>query len=156
MPGGPHGTSATTSVHDGCSPDHASCILGDEDWVNLLAPAQFLQRYVFFTDPTYATTSLVVTRVKGPKGFSDVTIDCLGGPISNWMDVDTAKKYQVAHVELVHGTKPVANCTGSNHQATSDGQFGINVWGTDFCASYGYPAGGNVGTAINGVSVMPK
>ena len=31
--------------------------LGDEEYVNILAPAQFLTKYVFFSDPTYATTN---------------------------------------------------------------------------------------------------
>jgi hypothetical protein len=132
-----------------------TCALGDEDWITLLPPAQFLQRYVFFTDPTYATTNLVITRVKGPSGFSDVTVECLGAPVTGWMNVDTAGTYQVAHVDLVRGTKPVANCNGSNNQATSAGKFGINVWGTDWFASYGYPAGGNIGS-INQVTVTPK
>lgn len=34
------------------------------------------------------------------------------------------------------------------------GAFGITVWGTDYYASYCYPAGGNVG-AINNVVVSP-
>ena len=154
LPGAPTGTSVT----NGCSMQSmfgSGCSLGDEDWVTLLPPAQFLQRYVFFTDPTYATTTLVVTRVKGPNGFSDVTVDCLGAPINNWQMVDAAGKYQVAHVNLVFGTKPVMNCNGSAHQAKSAGQFGINVWGTDWYASYGYPAGGNIGS-INQVIVTPK
>jgi hypothetical protein len=153
MPGG----DASASRQDSCSSQGmfgSGCALGDEDWVTLLPPAQFLQRYVFFTDPTYATTNLVITRVKGPSGFSDVTVDCLGAPVSGWQNVDTAGNYQVAYVDLVRGTHPVANCTGSNHQATSQGQFGVNVWGTDWYASYGYPAGGNIGS-INHVTVTP-
>jgi hypothetical protein len=131
------------------------CTLGDEDWITLVPPAQFLQRYVFFTDPTYATTNLVMTRVKGMNGFADVTIDCLGGPVTGWTNVGAAGKYQVAHVDLVRGSAPVANCTGSYHEATSAGKFGVNVWGTDWFASYGYPAGGNFGS-INQVTVAPK
>jgi hypothetical protein len=154
----PGGSVSGGSIANSCSMQSmfgAGCTLGDEDWITLLPPAQFLQRYVFFTDPTYATTNLVITRVKGPSGFSDVTVDCLGAPVTGWMSVDVAGKYQVAHVDLVRGTQPIANCTGSNHQAKSAGKFGINVWGTDWFASYGYPAGGNVGS-INSVIVTPK
>jgi hypothetical protein len=153
MPGTPLGNS-----RDGCGPvvppGLSGCNLGDEDWVNLLAPKQFLQRYVFFTDPTYATTNLVVTRVKGANGFEDVTVDCLGGPITGWQNVDGAGKYQVAYVDLVRGAQPVAQCTGSRHEAKSKGQFGVMVWGTDNFASYGYAAGGNVGS-INNIVVPP-
>jgi hypothetical protein len=38
--------------------------------------------------------------------------------------------------------------------AESNAPFGIVTWGTDYYASYGYPAGGNVG-AINRVVVLP-
>ena len=100
MPGAPGGASR----QDSCSSQAmfgSGCNLGDEDWVTLLPPAQFLQRYVFFTDPTYATTNLVITRVKGPGGFADVTIDCLGtSPVSGWQPVDSAGDYQVAYVDL--------------------------------------------------------
>jgi hypothetical protein len=131
------------------------CKLGDEDWIILTPPAQFLQRYVFFVDPTYATTNLVVTRVKGSSGFfSDVKIDCLPSPVSGWMDVGTSGKYQVAYVDLVRGTTPVGNCNGSRVEATSPGIFGVNVWGTDWFSSYGYPAGGNIGS-VNKVVVPP-
>lgn len=55
---------------------------GDEEYVNVLPPAQFLKKYVFFTDPSYPTTNLVVTRVKAADdNFRDVTIDLPG---SDW------------------------------------------------------------------------
>jgi hypothetical protein len=130
------------------------CTLGDEEWVHLLSPQQFLQRYVFFTDPTYATTNLVVLRKKGEAGFADVEIECLGAPISGWKAVGTEGLYEYAHVGLVSGGVPVAGCGVSRHEAKSTGQFGIVVWGTDSCSSYGYPAGGNVGS-INEVVVPP-
>lgn len=135
-------------------PGLTTCTLGDEDWVNLLAPKQFLQRYVFFTDPTYATTNLVITRVKGPNGFAEVSVDCLPGNVTGWQNVDAAGKYQVAYVDLVRGAAPIAQCNGSRHEAKSTGPFGVIVWGTDWFSSYGYPAGGNVGS-INNVSVPP-
>lgn len=135
-------------------PGLGECSLGDEDWVNLVPPKQFLQRYVFFTDPTYATTNLVVTRVKGTNGFSDVSIACLGGPVTGWQPVGNEGKYEVAHVDLVRGQTPIGQCGTSRHEASSEGAFGIVVWGTDWFASYGYPAGGNIGS-INEVSVPP-
>jgi hypothetical protein len=144
---------------DSCDPRNPlnvplQCALGDEEWVNLLPPKQFRERYVFFTDPTYATTNLVITRVKGPKGFSDVKIACLGGNVGGWQPVGNEGKYEVAYVDLVRGTVPVAQCGTTRHEATSDGAFGVVVWGTDWFTSYAFPAGGNIG-AINPVDVTP-
>ena len=70
MPGTPH--SGTVSGCGATPSPGLTCGLGDEDWVHLVSPQQFLQRYIFFTDPTYATTNLVLIRTKGPSGFADV------------------------------------------------------------------------------------
>ncbi|WP_437573423.1 IgGFc-binding protein [Sorangium sp. So ce887] len=130
------------------------CQLGDEEWVIQLPPEQFLERYVFFTDPTYATTSLVITRVRGPNGFADVELSCLG-PVTGWRPVGTAGAFEVAHVDLSRGFVGASPaCETSQHEASSAGAFGVTVWGTDFFASYGYPAGGNV-ESINDVVAPP-
>lgn len=153
MPGTPRTPAGTVP---GCSvaPSRAStCGLGDEDWVHLVSPQQFLQHYVFFTDPTYATTNLVLIRSKGERGFSDVAVECLG-KIEHWLPVGSAGKYQVAGADLVRGSVPLGTCTGSRQAASSAGAFGIVVWGTDLASSYGYPAGGNL-ASINQVVVPP-
>ncbi|NUQ72956.1 MAG: IgGFc-binding protein [Polyangiaceae bacterium] len=139
----------------GCNAMYANnCRLGDEEWVFTLPPKQFLQHYVFFTDPTFATTNLVITRVKDANGFSDVSVECLG-KISGWMPVGTGGQFEVAHVDLIRAGTPVTPaCNTSRHEATSKGAFGVTVWGTDYYSSYGYPAGGNVGM-INTVVVPP-
>ena len=151
MPGSP--LSGTVA---GCSaPPSAGvrCGLGDEDWINLVAPEQFLRSYVFFTDPTYATTNLVLTRLRGDSGFSDVKVECLG-VIDGWKPVGAAGKYEVAKVDLTRGTVPLKDCVTSRQSATSEGAFGVTVWGTDLASSYGYPAGGNQ-VPINQVVVPP-
>jgi hypothetical protein len=157
MPGTPQ-----TGTIDGCGVPPSQglkCGLGDEDWINLVPPQQFLQRYVFFTDPTYATTNLVLLRARDrgrsedATGFEDVTVDCLG-VVDGWQPVGKSGKYQVSHVDLVRGNQPVSDCTTSRHVASSKGLFGLLVWGTDWAASYGYPAGGNL-TPINEVVVTP-
>ncbi|HEY3808096.1 MAG TPA: IgGFc-binding protein [Kofleriaceae bacterium] len=126
--------------------------LGDEEYVNILPPAQWLASYVFFTDPTYATTNLVVTRAADSSGaFHDVTVDCLG-TIAGWQSVGDGTKYQTTNVDLQRLT-PVGTCTNGRHTATSTGAFNIMVWGEDTAASYAYPAGGNVGK-INSVVVI--
>jgi hypothetical protein len=132
-----------------CSP---AC-LGDEEFVNVLPPAQFLHQYVFFTDPTYWTTNLVVVRVKQGGAFADVTLDC-AGTLSGWKDVGTAGTYQITNVDLVRANVPQGTCNNGVHVAKSTGAFGIMVWGEDCASSYAYPAGGNV-AAINSVTVPP-
>ena len=128
--------------------------LGDEEYVDILAPAQFLQKYVFFTDPTYPNTNLVFTRVKGPSGFEDVNLDCMTSPITGWKNIDAAGKYQLANVWLVKGGAAQGQCNNGPHSASSKGAFGIMVWGLDTFSSYAYPAGGNI-APINAVIIPP-
>src|SRR5258708_8426883 len=74
--------------------------LGDEEFVIMLPPAQFLSKYVFFTDPAYPTTNIVLTRVKTAKGFLDVKLDCLG-TVGGWTAVGGSGNYEVTNVDLV-------------------------------------------------------
>ncbi len=135
----------------GCILTGGGPCLGDEDYVVMLPPKQFLKRYVFFTDPSYPTTSLAVTRVADESGnFSDVTIDCLGA-VSGWQTVDS--KHEVAEVRLVEGGVGQGSCENGAQLAESALPFGITVWGLDSASSYGYPAGGNTST-INDVVVV--
>jgi len=127
--------------------------LGDEEFVNVLPPQQFLTKYVFFTDPTYSTTNLVLTRVKGPAGFKDVKVAC-AGTLKGWKPVGSSGKYEYTEIDLVRSAVGVGGCTNGPQVAESEGQFGLVVWGTDTYSSYGYPGGGNVGT-INTVVVDP-
>jgi hypothetical protein len=127
--------------------------LGDEEFVNVLPPRQFLTKYVFFTDPTYSTTNLVLTRVKGASGFKDVKVACLGN-VTGWKPVAGTGQYEYAEVELIRRAVGVGACKNGPQVAESDGQFGLVVWGTDTFASYAYPGGGNVGS-INTVVVDP-
>lgn len=119
--------------------------LGDEDMTMLFPAAQFLRRYVFFTDPTYGVTSLALTRTRGEDGFADVTVDCLG-TIEDWTPVGASGNFEVAQVDLVRGGEGVGACTNGRHSAESTGTFGMTVWGYDSYASYAYPAGGNART----------
>jgi hypothetical protein len=125
--------------------------LGDPEFVNALPPAQFIKEYAFVTDPTYSTTSLVLTRVKEGGAFADVTVDCLG-VVSGWKPI--GQDYEWTRVDLVRGAKGNGTCQNGAHTATSAGRFGITVWGMDWWASYAYPAGGAV-FKINDVQVPP-
>jgi hypothetical protein len=147
--------SGTLSGQPGCGTNpNSNCTLGDDEWVVLVPPQQFLRHYAFFVDPTYGTSTLVITRTRGPSGFADVELACMG-VIGGWMPVGNSGEYEVAHVELYRGsTAAVPGCATSQHLASSEGDFGIMVWGTDYYASYGYPAGGNLKT-LNEISVGP-
>ncbi|MCC6521507.1 MAG: IgGFc-binding protein [Polyangiaceae bacterium] len=125
-------------------------MLGDEEFVVMLPPAQFLQHYVFFTDPSYPTTNLVVTRARGASGFADVTLDCIG-TVGGWQPVGASGLYQVTSVDLVRANVPVGSCTNGRHTAESDAPFGVVVWGLDSYSSYAYPAGGNAAQLTDAV-----
>ena len=127
--------------------------LGDEEYVNVLAPAQFLTKYVFFSDPTYPTTNLVLTRVKTGGTFKDVKLDC-GGTLSGWKPVGSSGQYEYTNFDLIRGGTKTGSCDNGPHVANSDAPFGIMVWGLDEYSSYAYPAGGNV-APINTVVVPP-
>ena len=75
---------------------------GDPEFVDVIPPAEFLSSYVFFTDPTYPETNLVVTRVRGPAGFTDVNLDC-AGTLQGWMPVGTSGLYEYTRVDLSTG-----------------------------------------------------
>ena len=99
---------------------------------------------------------VTVVRKRTASGFKDVRIDCLG-TLSGWQAVDSAGDYQYTTADLRRvngrdGDASVLTCSNGGHVADGDGPFGLVVWGLDYCASYGYPAGGNVAT-INTVVV---
>jgi hypothetical protein len=120
---------------------------GDPDFVYDVPPAQYLTDYVFFSDPTYPETNLVVVRAPGSNGqFADVMLDC-SGALTGWQPVGS---YQWTRADLQTGFGPVGNCNNGRHEITSDAPFGLQVWGwgtpqtgTAY-VSYGYPAGMNI------------
>jgi hypothetical protein len=145
---------------------------GDAEFVNVIPPGEFLDKYVFFTDPTYPETDLVLVRVKGPQGFADVKLDCLG-TVSGWQALGTSGKYQYTRVDLVTGNfAPQGNCNNGRHEIESTYAFGLTVWGWGSAVtggssgplplpgfysqyvSYAYPAGAGV-QPINTVVVTP-
>jgi hypothetical protein len=134
---------------------------GDPDWVNVIPPKQYLDKYVFFTDPTYPETSLVVIRTKNFEGnFADVELDCgaNGGVLGGWQDLG---EYQYTRVDLVTGNfTSVDGCSNGGHKISSSSPFGVTVWGwgniaTYKSVSYAYPAGAGF-QPINEVVVPPN
>lgn len=136
-----------------CAAFNLPTTLGDEEIVLMLPPSQFLSKYVFFTDPTYSTTHLVITRKKGPKGFADVDVDCLGA-VTGWKPIGASGDYELTTVDLVRGGVGVKSCVNGRHVASSSAPFGMTVWGLDCYASYAYPAGGNA-AELTTVKVPP-
>ncbi len=134
---------------------------GDPEWVNVVPVGQFLDSYVFFTDPTYPETNLVVVRKQGDDGnFADVTLEC-AGVIDGWQPLGD---YEWTRVDVSTGQfQMVDGCQNGRQVMTSGAPFGVTVWGWGSVTfgpqdaytaytSYAYPAG--MGTKlINDVTV---
>jgi len=112
--------------------------------VNVPPTAQYLDRYVFFTDFTFPETALTVVRRKTAKGFMPVELEC-GGEIDGWQPLGSSGQYEFAWVKLTSGFLPQTfakgKCGYGRQVARSDGPFAITVWGTGQDASYGYVGG---------------
>ncbi len=133
---------------------------GDPEWVNIVPVAQYMDHYVFFTDPTYSETSLVVVRRRSAQSgnFEDVTLDCAGA-LSGWQPLGD---HEFTRIDLVTGNfQNVGNCSNGRHVIDSEAPFGVTVWGwggystfSTGYVSYAYPAGASV-QPINEVVVPP-
>lgn len=138
---------------------------GDAEFVNVIPPGEYLNRYVFFTDPTYPETNLVITRTKGPSGFEDVVLDC-AGPLSGWQPIGSSGNFEYTYFDLSRGNfEAQGNCNNGRHEITSNLPFGLTVWGWGSAAtgaqfigfysqyvSYAYPGGASV-APINDVVI---
>jgi hypothetical protein len=141
---------------------------GDSEFVNVVPPAEDLSSYVFFTDPTYPETDLVIVRAQGSGAFADVTLDC-SGVVTGWQPVGSSGNYEYARVDLVTGDFVGQNgCSNGRHEIKSTAPFGLTVWGWGSAAtgngltgfytqyvSYAYPAGASI-APINMVVVPPS
>jgi hypothetical protein len=113
---------------------------GDPEFVNVIAPQQYLPRYTFFTDPTYPETNLVVVGAKDPvtNQFPSVDLDC-AGTLTGWQPVGTLGKYQFTRIDLSTGNYQGQNgCNNGVHtiQASLPGPtldnaaaIGVTIWG---------------------------
>lgn len=124
---------------------------GDPEFVNVIPPEQYLRSYVFFTDPTYPETNLVVVRAKTNGAFKDVELDC-AGKLSGWQPIGA--DFELTRVDLVRGNfQKQGSCDNGRHEMKSEAPFGLTVWGWGSAASglfssqavsYAYPAGASV------------
>lgn len=126
---------------------------GDPEYVSVIPSQQYLNRYLFLTDVTYAQTNLVFVRRQAPDGsFKPVTLDC-AGTLSGWQPIGTSGSYEYTRVDLVKNGAGVGGCENGVHTASSDAAFGLTVWGWDSAVSYAYPAG--MGTQSINTVVVP-
>ena len=134
---------------------------GDPDTVLMIPPDQFLSSYVFFADPTYPISNIVVVRARAADGtFKGVTLDC-GGTLTDWQ---TVGDYEWTRLFLSDGDFEMqGNCAAGAREIRSVGKFGLYVWGwgspqtstfTEF-VSYGYPGGMNA-QQINTLVLIPN
>jgi len=128
------------SLTGGGSLGSTGLALGDPETVNIVPPSQFLDHYVFFTDPTYAETNLVVVRDK--NAGRDVSLDCATAPLGGWQPIGV--RYEYTRVDVQMGGAKVGGCDNGRHEMTSAAPFGVTVWGFDRSVSYAYPAGASV------------
>jgi hypothetical protein len=133
---------------------------GDADFVISVPPQQYLSSYVFYTDPSYPTSNLVIIRAPQDGQFWPVDLDCYG-PLDGWQAVGD---YEWTRVDLMTGNyEAVGNCSTGVHQIDSDAPFGLWVWGwgtpatTEYTQnrSYGYPGGMNI-RIINEIQIDPQ
>jgi len=121
---------------------------GGPETINVISSAQYLDRYVFFSDPTYPETDVVVVRERAPDGtFKAVNLDC-AGDLSGWTSV--GKNFEYTRVDLVRDdfVKQGA-CDNGRHEIKSDGPFSLTVWGwgtaeIQRAVSYGYTGGAGI------------
>jgi hypothetical protein len=141
---------------------------GDAEFVNVVPTSQYLQKYGFFTDPTYPETNLVFVRSKAKDGtFKDVELDC-AKKLTGWQAIGTSGNYEYTRIDLSRGNfEPQGDCDNGRHEAKSDGPFALTVWGWgnkdtgepntpgySRYVSYAYPAGAAV-EPVNTVVVRP-
>lgn len=115
---------------------------GDPELTTAVPTTQFLDDYLFFTDPTYPTTHLVLVRRKDDQGnFGDVELDCMGN-IEGWAPL--GKKHEYARVDLVKDGVGQHGCENGRHHMKSTAPFSVVVWGWGSeetgATSYAFPA----------------
>jgi hypothetical protein len=137
---------------------------GNPAWVNVVAPAQYLDHYVLFTDASFPETDLVLVRSpsKVDGSFAPVMLNCAGNAtsqtVAGWQPIGS---YEYTRVDLSTGDfMGVNGCTNGRQELLSALPFGVTVWGWGHAASqtanvsYAYPAGAGF-QPINKVMIPP-
>ncbi|AKV00306.1 hypothetical protein AKJ09_06969 [Labilithrix luteola] len=116
--------------------------IGDPEMVLVIPTDQWLDTYGFFSDSTYDSSSVVVTRRKDKGVFHDVILDC-AGTLGNWNAITPDFEWTTVKLSSYGAaqTYPDGSCTDGPHRIHSDGPFTSTVWGISPAASYAYPGG---------------
>lgn len=125
--------------------------IGDPEFVNVIATAQYSNSYSFYADSSYAETSLTIIRRKLAGSFKDVWLECAGN-LTSWKPVGVSGEYEYTRVDLSRQFQPgdtfgdgdagpVTVCRTGLQRMRSEGPFTATLWGWDAWASYAYPGG---------------
>ncbi len=145
-----------TTFESGLSdPDQLGTLRGDPALTLSVPVEQYLDEYIFLSDPTYAYNFVVVVT---SNPASTVHLDCLD-PIPASKFETVADTYSMATIVLsssdqsVRATDGSCQGSGSVHHIWSDDPFGIWVYGYYQDTSYGYPGGMNL-EQVNDVIIV--
>ena len=115
---------------------------GDPAMTLSVPTAQYMDRYAFLSDPTYAYNWLVVVRTAPSH---EIRLDCFDPIPNNRFTTIGSGPYQVARITLsAESGGSDGTCTSGAHYIEGDGDFGIWVYGVYADTSYGYPGGMNL------------
>ena len=107
---------------------HGDC-RGDPEFVNVIPPQQYLASYVFFTDPTYPETNLVLVRTQDGGGLQGRDARLRGRAHR----LDAARHGGQLRVHAHRSRAPQLReqdgCDNGRHEIHSDAPFGLTVWG---------------------------
>lgn len=107
---------------------------GDPEFVPVVPAEQFATEHIVYADPHFPESHLVVVRARGPQGFEEVSLDCIG-PLGGFRSLGN---YQYARVDLsVDDFSGVGRCTSGVHHLMSKAPFGVTVWGWGSAATGG-------------------
>ena len=139
-----------TAQESGTSIDALGNQRGDPAMTLSVPVEQYLNSYVFLSDPSYAYNYVIVVRTD-PNQI--IHLDCLD-PIPEAKFTPVAGDYGRAKVVLsAEDGSQDGTCSSGAHRIHSDRAFGIWVYGYFADTSYGYPGGMNL-EQINDVVVV--
>ena len=142
--------SEQTAAESGIDMDQLGNLRGDPAMTLSVPVEQFLDSYVFLSDPSYAYNYVVVVRTEAGQV---IHLDCLD-PIPDSKFEPVADTYQRAQIVLsAENGGADGSCSSGAHKIWSDKPFGIWVYGYYADTSYGYPGGMNL-EQINHVVVV--
>lgn len=132
---------------------------GDPEFTTVIPTEQYLGRYVFFVDPSYLNSQLVVVRSRDESNeLHPVVLDC-AGPLEGWTPIGHSGQHEYVRIRMTKGGAPQTigsgTCSAGPHEIESKGPFAVTVWGTGQASSYAYPGGSALRT-INDVETIVR